>query len=510
MSKFDIISKKGWRAGKKPVERVEIDWAHPLAKGLLSFISPGHGELVTGQPLVYSSANLTPTMAGMASSASNLGYVEGNVVDVQNTTMTIAAHLPAWDSNTQTYSYVCGIVNGTNYVALAAPQAGIKPIFYYHDSGNTAGTDDLVDGKEYILIGRHTGTERQLWVNGELKTSDSDTLSAVPIDNFVINNISNGSENFESLSPVAFGAIWNRALSDTECREFTRNPYQILKPAANKPFFLKTYDAATVYDPTEVVGGDATGNITATTDDVTAALTGSATTPVTGDIASTIDNATGALTGKFVSTGDISATLETITGALTGINVNVGDIAASTEAVSGSLSGTFISTGSISVTTEDIVSALVGSTTTPTTGDISASTEEITASLTGSTTVPNTGDIAANTEAVTGAITGQIAHTGNIVALVDTVTADLSGSVTAGITGDISASTEAVTGSLVGTGYADSFGDISAILADIESSIVGNNMALMVSPARPSRRQIYPTRAKTEYPEFSAEEYPKR
>lgn len=187
----------------------------------------------------------------------------------------------------------------------------------------------------------------------------------------------------------------------------------------------------------------------------------------TGNIAATLQKATSALTGTHKQTGTIAASLQKSTASLTGVMQPSGIITSTLTKITSSLLGIQTQTGAVISTLQKAISSLTGNVGTGISGVITSSIQKPTASLVGLKTY--TGTIVSTLTKSTSSLTGVMLPTGIITSILTKATSSLTGIQT--ITGSISATLTKTTSSL--TGLKTYTGTITSTLKYATSALVG-------------------------------------
>lgn len=155
-----------------------------------------------------------------------------------------------------------------------------------------------------VLVLRYDGAKLESWMGGVATSSNvacsgslsypNDPVTSGPsIGNFY--SYTNNARSFNG--DVYLTAVWDRALSDTEIRSVSANPYQVLK-SPRRALWLDV-----------VTGGVVTGTLAATDVADTASFSGTAAAPsVTGTLSATDAQDAASFTGSLIFSGSLSAT----------------------------------------------------------------------------------------------------------------------------------------------------------------------------------------------------------
>lgn len=337
------------RRTSQPQGIVGIDWGNPITRGLVGVVTPNNiREILNG---------VIPTLSGSHAIGYGLGG-QGRVFPNESTDYeqyagtwsrpsgsvshlsvfslpsapTVSARL---SGNFQTSTNGYGIIpNGTN-IRYATARSGTNSII----TGSAP-----VAGKLYVALGVTDATNNTLYENGIITagpTAHGGWTAAT--GNFRL-GLDSGGSGAACKSTIFLSLVWNRALTDSEAREITKNPWQIFKPEVRALYF----DLPT--------GG-------AVTHDTSGALTGQGST-IAGSAARThVHPTSGALTGQGSTVvGSAARTrVHTSTGALTGQGSEVaGSAQRIGPAVTHETSGALVGLGSIITGEASVPSLAVG------------------------------------------------------------------------------------------------------------------------------------------------------
>lgn len=256
-----------WTPQQKPSPAATIDWNHPLARGLLFFAIPGgthRRDLVSGT---------VGTVFGAASLAS--GGMFGTALATPDFSSGIVWPLSAQVMNGLTNSHNFSILVLANITAVNGSSDTLLGIAYFPTGDITSpygllfaehggGTDGAIgfpdtsanqqkvfsnngwyqSGQGWLAYGvTRAGATVNWYLVGLPFSSTSVTDNQVGFAQQAIGNANgvtlfngSGSGAFAAkgaTGQVAFGALWNRALSATEMLEMSRAPYQFLVEPQN-------------------------------------------------------------------------------------------------------------------------------------------------------------------------------------------------------------------------------------------------------------------------------------
>jgi hypothetical protein len=215
--------------GRKPVGPVEIDWDHPLARGLL-FADIGGGDLATSaQPELLLGAARERGDYAFDGTDSKVDYGDLAQVDGLAKMTAMSSLINADGNNAGVFSKRSDTGNGSwqvwdfsgkvfariyiGGVANSATGTSTRPV----GAAYTAGL--WYDGATLRAI-YNNGFEGSLSVSGTIdNTSDSVQLGW------------SFSDAYSLSGSIQWAFVWNRALSSSEVALVHKNPYQFLIPA---------------------------------------------------------------------------------------------------------------------------------------------------------------------------------------------------------------------------------------------------------------------------------------
>ena len=228
--------------GRKPVGNVEVDWSHPLSRGLVRvFVSPG--EMVVGTT-AYGSGSWEPRLGGLLTT--DVGYGHDDLSLTGHSKFTVFCISQCKPEAASGFDVRIGGLNGENgsqYNSLlmdyyGTDWSGNHPDF--HSKMRVGASVDVrtlsfsVDDKYAPLCFAWSGGdgyERLLAGNSYAEyTKSGDVWSNTEIG-LVIGKDFNSSSYYSRDTIHHAIYIFNRALSESQLRDLQRNPYQFLVPA---------------------------------------------------------------------------------------------------------------------------------------------------------------------------------------------------------------------------------------------------------------------------------------
>ena len=141
-----------------------------------------------------------------------------------------------------TYAYACGSYDGTNGtgISVAHGGAGTNYGWMVYDTGapglNVFTGNEIIphDGNFHFLVHTRNGTTHKAYRNGVEKGSISGANGNTSSAKFCQNNLQETGGPFSCISPIALSGRLNRALTDVEVIEFSRNPWQLFSNPARR------------------------------------------------------------------------------------------------------------------------------------------------------------------------------------------------------------------------------------------------------------------------------------
>jgi hypothetical protein len=257
-----FVFKKGlWRPTQVPNTPVEIDWQHPLARGLQFLCVPGYGfqdltgrgvTTAVGGPIPSGSAiGRVKTFDGSSqyaySRAPNVGYPFSLVGRLK------ASSLPS-SSNANTAFSVCDITTG-NINACWFDVWNNSGVTMWRTVGLQNGstvyweehyTTSVPDTNEHCVVANFLGAAaHELFIDGVLQTvtapggggaPTAPGYNAVTIGNLAWNNLASTLQYW----PGSIGefALYDHAISAVEARQHAAEPFAMLKAKISRQFYL--------------------------------------------------------------------------------------------------------------------------------------------------------------------------------------------------------------------------------------------------------------------------------
>jgi len=252
-----------WR--KQPQGIAQIDWTHPLARGLVYFAvgnETNAPDLVTGA--LASPIGTSRIVAGAAGLGYNSSTTDGTrgwshplgapvkaittdftvamLVDVASLPLTAKLLSIPYQLNTYTTPFTA--------LALGRSASGSRLAISVTDSATTTKTFAPPDSSFTLtglqtLVGTRSGAAASFYRNGVDCTVNTNTLTTAPMvfgagDTVSLLNHSAKSPGENCSATVHWAGLWNRALSADEQRELHYAPYQFVRPASTRAFSFAT------------------------------------------------------------------------------------------------------------------------------------------------------------------------------------------------------------------------------------------------------------------------------
>lgn len=238
---------KLWKPGQiKPQGTCEINWKHPLARGLISYwFNRGHiyCDLVTGATTiigatartVYPVSIPTPYGGGGQFNANNQGQFSPANTPIQNWTFPYSMASGFWQigagSAANAGPFSVADASGNDPIAIYMPTTTTLGISF----GNAAAASNFTFANNtfYVVVGSATATTTGLvWVNGIAQTNFTSAVaySGTNLRYCIGATEFDGAGSTNPNSIVFFGAVWTRALNVEEATQLYLDPYCFLMP----------------------------------------------------------------------------------------------------------------------------------------------------------------------------------------------------------------------------------------------------------------------------------------
>ena len=262
-----IYLPRRWK--QQPNAAVEIDWSHPLSRGLALYTlgrASGAYDVVGGAvaaPIGSSGIAVNKSGYAVESNSNTAGgwYLNyrSDLVRQITTDFTLALDYYVASSASGGHIFAMPFAAGT-YVT---PTAAIK---FRRSSTSADGVLEIADStssaklvvynasfvvnEQSLLTISKSGAATSCYRNGASLTKGTDQFSSGSTVNFGVPtsacflNRSDSLTGFGATGSIALTALWSRALTDGEHRAFYENPYQILRPTASRRYSFGTLSGA--------------------------------------------------------------------------------------------------------------------------------------------------------------------------------------------------------------------------------------------------------------------------
>lgn len=384
---------------------VEIDWSHPLARGLCFYwvasaainladmrqYTTSGNVTVVGTPYgpgaIYSSASgryswpyppiITSDGAGTGdfTMASIVNVAAGAVGQYflsqrRNASPLVQANLVAGRTRTNG--------NSAGIISIQIRTTGTST-----DGASTAA--GITDGAYHLWSGVRSGTAFAIYKDGVDATANSGTSGATILDSaqlFAVGNLADQNATGITCNQV-LAACWNRALSAQEQAWLYAEPFILLKQVAPRSLLwsipsISTGTGALAAQAAHIAGaGTSRSTGTGALTDQVAHLAGLGTSQSTGTgaLAGQVAQVVGAGTSRSTGAGALAAQPGSVAGAGTSTATGAGDLASQAVSVTGS--GTSRSTGTGALAAQEASAEGVGASPSTGIGDLAALDAEV-------------------------------------------------------------------------------------------------------------------------------------
>lgn len=245
----------------QPQGPVEIDWSHPLSRGLVFYTLPGgfQADLVSGiMPTRFGTVTRTAGRDGVAATTAGtatdgVGITYGSQVKSITVDFTIAAEVsvrgqvatsailraPYFSTTWTTPFHVFGLNRSSTTASVAL---GYGTAATNRSAVFTDGTFQVADNQKFIAS--RSGANASLVYNGNLfaPTVSNSFVAGEAVafntgSSITMLSRSRGTPAEGIAGDAYYGVVWNRALSDPEKLDFQSNPYQVLRPLRKKLYY---------------------------------------------------------------------------------------------------------------------------------------------------------------------------------------------------------------------------------------------------------------------------------
>lgn len=272
-----------WTRGarqRQPQGAVAVDWNSPISRDLTfawNGSNPIYQSIFQQQGIIKGAGSVRPSVQGIAF-ASTAG--SGNGIDFGSSYKPIKA-----GSTAHTILCLANPVAGATgirqtlwaqgddgaapyrqYTLMAdANGAGYgRGVFQFQHYDGAAvcianSNASLVNGKWHVFVGLRDGTSAKVFLDGKNETNSvlgAFTSSPDTTGPTYISGVSGSSRAMTGGNALSF--VWNRALSDAEVAEVSRNPWQLFAPERRVTYFFPASGIPTLSAATAVSIGSTT------------------------------------------------------------------------------------------------------------------------------------------------------------------------------------------------------------------------------------------------------------
>lgn len=237
-------AKTPWKS--KPPLGAQIDWGHPLAKGLVGCWLMNEGAGLIAKDLVANNnatskngANWVPSLKGYAFNFDGTddyltcGIVDGKVLDITGNKVTVSAIVKIGSTAWAERNIVRKDRGHYNLVQLDADEVRFEIYNGGYVSAKTT-TSPLVLNNWYHLIGVYDGIAVSVYINGKFVISAAATGNLANTGTPETFNIgcrdNNGTPDLFFPGIIASVQVWNTALIPQQIRQLYADPYCFIKP----------------------------------------------------------------------------------------------------------------------------------------------------------------------------------------------------------------------------------------------------------------------------------------
>lgn len=266
------------RYRQSPPGPAHIDWTHPLARGLVYYsIGNGSPDLVSQSPIQrIGSATLVQGLSGLgyrSNANTTQGWYSKYSPELKGITnaYTISTHAKI-ETLASNGKIVCIPLTNSSWVApyfvisIGALATGTALYLFNHPGAGAGGTPARVQfGAGTLNAGEHRyivsrdGTTAEALIDGSVSSVVSSTLTTNNVVFGTGDSLIQMERTVSSLGEGMTGevyhvAVWNRALTQDEKKQFDLNPYQILQPARSRMFAMASSTGIPAGDNREAEG----------------------------------------------------------------------------------------------------------------------------------------------------------------------------------------------------------------------------------------------------------------
>jgi len=297
-----IITRTPWAS--QPQFPAQIDWGNDLTDGLIKAFNSA--ALPAGTRV--GTTSFTPTPLGVAAVASGSSLYSDSIPALGSAGTIVGLCNVKYTPGISGFTFSCGTSGaGSQLFAFQSCNdvQAARAVLRCVDAGGISTAEastalptatDIPAYSLYAVTYNGTAASLTIWKDGiDITTGLANTAASgamSSIDNFAINGVNRGADNFAPSGQAAIVAYcWNRALTQQELLKLTRQPFQIFAPLQRR--FISLGSTGT------------TGTLATTNANDTLAASGSA-VGFTGTLAKTNANDTLAGSGTQTNTGTLA------------------------------------------------------------------------------------------------------------------------------------------------------------------------------------------------------------
>lgn len=230
----------------QPQGAVGIDWSNPITRGLVRCIIPCGNDFID----LVTCESLTKVNGNSQSVVTKGGRGLKNTNEDSYWTFPVRAETP----NSFTAAWVGSVQGGTVPIVLRDFTNSSGTILFWHYSGQwrqrIGGTDQIVAGATtldvvYSAVATGSPSAAALYVDGVTFTTGGAGSGSFSSPWCLHRN---GDNPGSTLATTLLLVVWDRAISQTEARQHSANPWQIFSPI-EKPIFVRIAEILEVVPP---------------------------------------------------------------------------------------------------------------------------------------------------------------------------------------------------------------------------------------------------------------------
>jgi hypothetical protein len=235
-------------AQQAPTGSVSVDWGHTLARALMlcvvDSVAPG-ADLAGGRHMVNGTWSGVESPWGRAVQASGTMHNTPSMLAFSSNQLTVAA---AYTYFTAPVTNEAWLLNADSAATLGADArqfqlrittGGSLNFIPFLEVGNGNLLESSTPAGKHVAIGVATRSRQELWRNGVVRASATNTNGSA----ITQTRVGRGSTGTNQ-PLLSSGWVWNRALTQDECRWFSAEPFAMLTQAPIRSTFLLGSTAA--------------------------------------------------------------------------------------------------------------------------------------------------------------------------------------------------------------------------------------------------------------------------